>query len=78
MKKILFALIIISLVSCTASRVEKAKQKIYKKEHANVERYFREYNHGKISARELQTLVLGSFDYIEYFVAPVKNKKLLK
>jgi hypothetical protein len=47
MKKLLFALIIVSLISCTASRVgtpvSTTKEKIYKKVTANIDRYFKEY-----------------------------------
>jgi len=78
MKKIFLALILVSLFSCNASRVTKSKEKIYKKENATVERYFKEYEEGKITLRDLQTLVIGSLDYVEYSVAPLKGKHLVK
>lgn len=75
MKKIFFALIVVSLFGCSASKVAKAKTAIYKKSYSNAKRWVTEYSEGKISKSDLNLLILGQEDYLKYFVDPGKKLK---
>lgn len=63
MKKAFFAIIVIVLASCTASK----ETSVYKKSTTDLLRYNHEFQEGKITAAELETLTLGEEDYLKYF-----------